>query len=179
MKVLAISASPRKGGNSDILCDQFLKGAAESGNEIEKINLGDKNISPCVSCYVCQETKKCVKKDDMEEILEKLLEADVIVLATPVYFYSMNAQMKMMIDRTLPRYTEIENKEFYYILTAADEQESAADGTVNALRGFTGCLPGSEEKGIVLGLGTYEKGDVLNHPAFESAYKLGKTVGDR
>jgi hypothetical protein len=117
-----------KGGNSDILCDQFLKGAAESGNEIEKINLGDKNISPCVSCYVCQETKKCVKKDDMEEILEKLLEAD---------------------------------------------------GTVNALRGFTVCLPGSEEKGIVLGIGTYEKGDVLNHPAFESAYKFGKTVGDR
>jgi multimeric flavodoxin WrbA len=179
MKVLAISASPRKGGNSDVLCDQFLKGAAESGNDVEKINLADRNISPCNSCYVCQTTKKCVKKDDMEEILEKLLAADAIVLATPVYFYSMNAQMKMMIDRTLPRYTEIENKDFYYIITAADEQDSAADGTITALRGFTGCLSESKEKGIVFGLGTYEKRDILNHPAFESAYKLGKTIGNK
>jgi multimeric flavodoxin WrbA len=108
-----------------------------------------------------------------------VLVKEAIVLATPVYFYSMNAQMKIMIDRTLPRYTEIENKDFYYIITAADEQDSAAESTITALRGFTGCLSESKEKGIVLGLGTYEKGDILNHPAFESAYKLGKTIANK
>ena len=115
MKVLAISASPRKGGNSDVLCDQFLKGAAEAGNEIKKIALGQVNISPCAACYGCSKSHRCVKKDDMSQILQELIDADVIVLATPVYFYSMDAQMKIMIDRCLPRYQEIRDKDFYYI----------------------------------------------------------------
>jgi multimeric flavodoxin WrbA len=178
MEVLVINSSPRKAGNSDILCDQFIKGATESGNEVEKINLREQKISPCSSCYACLKTKACVNKDDMEEILQKLIKADVIVLATPIYFYSMSAQLKMMIDRCLPRYTEIENKEFYYILTAADSQESTAEETIIGLRGFLRSLPNAKEKGLVLGLGTYEKGDVYNHPAFERAYKLGKAVGN-
>ena len=109
MKVLAVSASPRKGGNSDVLCDQLLKGASESGNEVEKINLSGLKISPCVACYGCRKSGRCVKKDDMERVLDKLIHADVIILATPVYFYFMDAQMKIMIDRCLPRYQEIGN----------------------------------------------------------------------
>lgn len=176
MKVLAISASPRKGGNSDVLCDQFLKGAADSGNEVEKINLAGKNISPCVSCYGCTKSGKCVKKDDMEQILQELICADVIVLATPVYFYSMDAQMKIMIDRCLPRYREIENKDFYYIITAADPEHSAADETIAGLRGYLRCLPGAKEKGIIYGTGTWDKGDVYRHPSFEKAYESGRTI---
>jgi multimeric flavodoxin WrbA len=135
MKILAISASPRKGGNSDVLCDQFLKGAGEAGHETEKISLSDKRLNPCTGCYGCGKTNACVIQDDMAEILQKLIEADVVVLATPVYFYSMDAQMKMMIDRCLPRYKEITNKEFYLIVTAADPQHSAADETIAGLRG--------------------------------------------
>lgn len=176
MKILAISASPRKGGNSDVLCDQFLKGASEAGHEAEKIQLGHKNITPCVGCYGCRSNHSCVKKDDMEEILQKLIEADVIVLATPVYFYCMDAQMKMMIDRCLPRYQEIMNKDFYYIITAADPEHSAADETIAGLRGYLRCLPGAKEKGIIYGTGTWEKGDVLKHPAMEEAYKSGKGI---
>lgn len=176
MKILAISASPRKGGNSDVLCDQFLKGASEVGNETEKIQLGNKNITPCVGCYGCRNGHGCVKKDDMKEILQKLIEADVIVLATPVYFYSMDAQMKMMIDRCLPRYQEIKNKDFYYIITAADPEHSAADETIAGLRGYLRCLPGAKEKGIIYGTGTWEKGDVFQHPAMEEAYKTGKGI---
>lgn len=176
MKVLAISASPRKGGNSDVLCDQFLKGASEAGHETEKIQLGNKNITPCVGCYGCRNSHSCVKKDDMGEILQKLIEADVIVLATPVYFYSMDAQMKMMIDRCLPRYLEIRNKDFYYIITSADPEHSAADETIAGLRGYLRCLPGAKEKGIIYGTGTWEKGDVLKHPAMEEAYKAGRAI---
>lgn len=177
MKVLAICASPRKGGNSDVLCDQFLKGAAENGNEVKKINLAGMNISPCTACYGCTKSHWCVKNDDMEQIQQELICADVIVLATPVYFYSMDAQMKIMIDRCLPRYREIKNKEFYYIITAADPEHSAADETIAGLRGYLRCLPGAKEKGIIYGTGTWDKGDVYRHPSFENACAMGKTIG--
>jgi multimeric flavodoxin WrbA len=176
MKILAISASPRKGGNSDVLCDQFLKGAGEAGHQTEKIRLSDKRISPCIGCYGCRRTKTCIQKDDMTEILQKLIEADVIVLSTPVYFYSMDAQMKMMIDRCLPRYQEIINKEFYLIVTAADDEHSAADETIAGLRGYLRCLPGAKEKEIIYGTGAWEKGDIYRHPAFEEAYEIGKNI---
>lgn len=176
MKVLAISASPRKEGNSDVLCDQFLKGAKENGHETEKICIGDKKMNPCMACYGCRKTKVCVQKDDMEEILEKVIESDVIILAAPVYFYSMNAQMKTFIDRCLPRYQEIKNKAFYYIITAADPQHSAAAETIAGLRGYLRCLPGAREKGIIYGTGTWDMGDVYKHPAFEKAYEAGKSI---
>lgn len=117
-RVLIISASPRKNGNSDILCDRFAKGAAESGHKVEKIFLASENIGYCRGCGVCNSTHKCVQKDDMAEILDKMVTADAIVLATPVYFYTMDGQMKTFIDRTVPRYTEITDKDFYFIMTA-------------------------------------------------------------
>lgn len=176
MKVLAVSASPRGGGNSDVLCDQFLKGAKEAGHQTEKIHIGRKNIGPCMACYGCGKTKTCVQNDDMKEVLNKLIEADVIILATPVYFYSMNAQMKVFIDRCLPRYQEIKDKVFYYIITAADPQHSAADETIAGLRGYLRCLPGAQEKGIIYGTGTWDKNDVYRHPSFEKAYEAGKSI---
>jgi multimeric flavodoxin WrbA len=176
MNILAISASPRKGGNSDVLCDRFLEGAKESGHQTEKINLADKNISPCVACCSCCKTKVCVQKDDMAEILQKLIDADVIVLSTPVYFYSMNAQMKTMIDRCFSGYREIKNKDFYFIVTAADPEHSSADETIAGLRGYLRCLLNSKEKEIIYGTGTWDKGDVFRHPAYEKAYEIGKKV---
>ena len=107
--ILVLSASFRKGGNSATLCDQFIKGAVEAGNRVEKIYLNDCKINFCRGCGVCNTTHKCVQHDDMAEILDKMVKADVIVMATPVYFYSMNGQMKTLIDRTVPRYEEIRN----------------------------------------------------------------------
>lgn len=90
--VLIVSASPRKGGNSDLLCDQFIQGVLESKNQVEKIFLKDKDINYCTGCGACYEKEaSCSQTDDMGEILEKMIGADVIVLATPVYFYTMNA----------------------------------------------------------------------------------------
>ena len=131
--VLVISASPRKGGNSDTLCDEFIRGAQESGNHAEKIFLASKNIKYCIGCGVCNTTQKCVQKDDMAEILDKMVEADVIVLATPVYFYTMDAQMKTLIDRTVPRYTEIQNKDFYFIVAAADTERKMMERTLSLI----------------------------------------------
>ena len=177
-KVLLISSSPRKNGNSDLLCDQFRKGAIDAGHRAEKIFLAEKKIHYCIGCGACADaTRPCVQKDDVAEILEKMVEADVIVLATPVYFYTMCAQLKTLIDRSCPRYTAISNKEFYFILTAADTNRSAMNRTLESLRAFTeDCLEGSREKGVLLGLGVMERGEVKETPAFREAYEMGKQV---
>lgn len=174
-KVLIISGSPRKNGNSDILCDEFEKGASEAGHLVEKIRLQEKKIGYCMACYYCRNTKECVQKDDMTEIIAKLIGADVIVLATPVYFYSMDGQLKTMIDRVLPRYTEVANKDFYFIATAAAGRR-AMERTMDSMRGFTDCLPGADVKNMIYGEGTYQKGEVIGTPAMREAYEAGKNV---
>lgn len=174
-KVLVISASPRKGGNSDTLCDEFIRGARESGSGTEKIFLRDMKIGYCTGCGVCNGTHQCVQRDDMAAILDRMIRSDVIVLATPVYFYAMDAQMKTLIDRTVPRYTEISDKDFYFIVTAADTEQSMLERTVEGLRGFTeDCLPNAREKGVVYGTGAWRIGDVKNRPAMRQAYEMGK-----
>lgn len=175
--VLIISASPRKGGNSDTLCDRFALGAKEAGNNVEKIFLPSKNIGYCRGCGVCNTTHKCVQSDDMGEILDKMVNADVIVLATPVYFYSLDAQMKTLIDRTVPRYTEIRNKDFYFIMTAADTDKDSMRRTLETFRGFTeDCLDGAKEAGIIYGVGAWQIGEIKDTPAYDEAYEMGKQV---
>lgn len=176
-KVLILSGSPRNGGNSDILCDEFMKGAKESGNEVEKIRVATKKIAPCSACYYCSDNGgKCVHKDDMAEILQKMIDADVLVLATPVYFYSVSAQLKVVIDRTVARWLEVKNKEFYYIATMADTDNSAVDTTLACFRGYADCVDGAVEKGIIIGNGVYTPGEVKSTQAMKDAYNMGKSV---
>lgn len=175
-QVLIIASSPRKGGNSEILCDQFMKGAVEANHAVEKVALYDKTINYCTGCYGCRRSGKCVQKDDMKQLLDSMVAADVIVLATPVYFYTMCAQMKAVIDRTVARYTEISNKEFYFILTAAVGSKRPLERAVESLRGFTACLQGAKEKGIVYGTSAWEKGEIKSSPAMKQAYEMGKAL---
>lgn len=175
--ILIISASPRKGGNSDTLCDEFLRGAKDSGNNAEKIFLRDKKINYCTGCGVCNNTHKCVQKDDMAEILDKMVKADVIVLATPVYFYTMDAQLKTLIDRTVPRYVEISGKEFYFIVTAADTDKSMLKKTLDGLRGFTeDCLSNPIEKGVIYASGVWQAGEVNGTDYMRQAYEMGRNA---
>ena len=175
-KVLILSGSPRKNGNSDILCDEFMKGAIEAGNEVEKIRVAEKNIGYCRACYACRSTGVCAIKDNMAEVLQKMIDADVLVLASPVYFYSIDAQLKALIDRTVARWTQVKNKEFYYIVTAADGEEEAAETTIACFRGYADCVNGAKEKGIVYGMGVYEKGKVKDTKAMTEAFEMGKNV---
>ncbi len=176
-KVLILSGSPRRGGNSDTLCDQFLKGAQEAGNEVEKIFVAGKKIGYCNACYYCKKHEgKCSIQDDMTEVLQKMLDADVLVLSSPVYFYSISAQLKAVIDRTVARWLEFKNKEFYYIMTAAEDTDTVMDGTLACFRGLAECLEGSVEKGIIYGKGVYEKSEILNTPIMQEAYEMGKSI---
>ena len=175
--VLILSSSPRRGGNSDLLCDQFILGAQEAAHHTEKISLREKQINYCKGCGTCfKRTTGCSQEDDMSEVLEKMIAADVIVMATPVYFYTMCGQMKTLIDRTCARYTEITNKEFYFIVTAADGNKEAMGRTIEEFRGFTFCLDGAEEKGIIYGVGAWNKGDIKKSAAIKQAFEIGKTV---
>ena len=162
--ILVLSSSPRKSGNSDILCEQFMKGAKESGHNTEKIYISDMKINYCTGCGVCNTTGKCVQNDEMEKLCEKILKADVIVFATPVYFYSMCGQMKVFIDRLVPVYTKLLNSE-----------KANLNSTVEAIRGLTrDCMEGTIERGIILGSGSAEKGEVKNTAAYLEAYEMGK-----
>lgn len=177
-KVLILSGSPRKGGNSDILCDEFAKGALSVGNEVEKIRVAEKKIAPCTGCYFCKNSGgRCALNDDMGEVLQKIIDCDVLVLSSPVYFYSMCAQLKAVIDRTVARWTEIANKELYYIMTSADADEDTMDGTLACMHGFAMCIDGYEEKGILYGKGVHEKGEVVERAELmRIAYEMGESV---
>lgn len=172
-KILILAASPRKEGNSDILCGRFAVGATEAGHTVEKVYVHDCNIGFCMACDACKDTGKCIQKDDMEGIIEKMLESDIVVIATPVYFYSMNGQLKTLIDRCVPRYMDIKDKEFYFIATAAERIE-LIERTIEGLTGFTDCLPGAEIKGVIYGGGAWEKGDIERSEAMTEAYRMGR-----
>lgn len=173
-KILILSGSPRKDGNSDILCNEFARGAAEAGHAAEIIRVAEKKIGYCRACYACRNTGVCVLHDDMAEVLQKIIDADVLVLASPVYFYSIDAQLKALIDRTVARWTEVKNKEFYYIVTAADAERTSAETTLACFRGYADCVEGAKEMGIIYGMGTYEKGEVRNTDAMAQAFEAGK-----
>lgn len=173
--VLIISASPRKGGNSDSLCERFAAGARQNGNNVEKIWLGDKKLEFCTGCYACRQGQ-CPQKDDAAAIGRKMLEADVIVLATPVYFYSMCAQLKTLIDRSVMYYPRMEKKSFYYIMTMADTDEVNFKGTIASLNGFVECCPGSTVDGMICVTGVYDKGEISGSPFLEKAFETGSKI---
>ena len=146
----------------------------EAGHEVEKIRVAEKKIGYCRACYACRDTGVCAIKDDMAEVLQKMIDADVLVLASPVYFYSIDAQLKALIDRTVARWLEVKDKEFYYIVTAADEGLASSDTTLACFRGYAECVEGAKEMGIIYGMGTYEKGEVKGKSAMTEAYEMGR-----
>jgi multimeric flavodoxin WrbA len=112
----------------------------------------------------------------MAGILEKMITADVIVMATPLYFYNMNAQMKTLIDRVYPVYPKISKKDMYFIMTAADSRKEAMETTLEGFRGFTSCLSEAKEKGVIYGTGVWNIGDIKGSAAMNQAYEMGKNV---
>ncbi len=173
-KVLILSASPRKSGNSDILCHQFMEGALESDNQVELISLYDKKIGFCRACYACFKTGKCVLHDDMQEILEKMQSADILVIATPTYFLTMNGMLKTTIDRFLPKWQELGGHGVYLIITGHDNKkglELVGEELEKIFRHL-----GNEIKGIIWGEGVWQKGEVKNTKEMDEAYLMGANV---
>lgn len=177
-RILVLSTSPRIGGNSETLADVFIKGAEEAGHETKKICLYDKKIEFCKGCLGCQTTGKCILRDDAERIIAQMKAMDVLVFATPIYFYEMSGQMKTLLDRTNPLFpAEYEFRDIYLLATSADEEESSMEAAVKGLEGWISCFEKSRLAGVVRGTGADKKGAIEECvEALSAAYEMGRNV---
>ncbi|WP_320971362.1 flavodoxin family protein [Enterocloster bolteae] len=177
-RILVLSTSPRIGGNSETLADVFIKGAEEAGHGTKKICLYDKKIEFCKGCLGCQTTGKCILRDDAERIIAQMKAMDVLVFATPIYFYEMSGQMKTLLDRTNPLFpAEYEFRDIYLLATSADEEESSMEAAVKGLEGWISCFEKSRLAGVVRGTGADKKGAIEEcGEALSAAYEMGRNV---
>ena len=175
--VLIISSSPRKGGNSETLATSFAKGAEEAGHKVETIYLREKKYGFCKGCLACLKVGHCVIDDDAVEIAVRMHDADVLVFATPVYYYSVSGQLKTMLDRANPLFdSDYAFTKAYLLATAAEDGEETVEGTVKAVQGWVDCFERCELAGTVFAGGVNGVGDIAVHPALEEAYQMGKEV---
>ena len=136
-QILIVKGSPRKNGNTSAVADAFAKGASESGNTVTEVVLKDKTIGDWMGCGACQGNGGiCVQKDDMTEIYEAMKSADVIALASPVYFYTWTSLMKRMIDRTFALVPLLENKKFYLLSAGAATEEKYMQTMIDSFRQY-------------------------------------------
>lgn len=176
-RILIIKTSLRSNSNSDALADAFAKGAAESGNTVEQISLRGKNIEFCRGCLACQQLGRCVIQDDAISIAEQMKTAEVIVWATPIYYYEMSGQMKTLIDRANSLFPSDYAFRDIYLLTAAAEDEDGVDeGAIHGLNGWIACYEKAHLAGTIFAGGVNDAGDINGHPALKKAYEMGKSV---
>lgn len=176
-KVLIISSSPRKNGNSEALADAFFRGARDGGNTVEKVSLYDKTIGFCRGCLACQKTGRCVIHDDADMITQRMAIADVLVFATPIYYYEMSGQLKTMLDRANPLYpTDYAFRDVYFLSAAADDAEGADARAVSGMEGWIACFPKARLAGTGFAGGVTGVGEIEGHPALTKAYEMGKSI---
>ena len=177
-KVLIISTSLRTFSNSEILAKEVERGAIEAGNDVEFITLKDKTINFCKGCLVCQTEGKCIIDDDANEIVDKMLNCDVIVWATPVYYYEMSGQMKTMIDRANALFDlDYKFREIYLITTSVDSVPGVAKSVLHGIKGWLDCLPKAKFAGYVEGLGVNKPMEIRQFTdTMLMAYDMGKNI---
>jgi multimeric flavodoxin WrbA len=188
MKVLGLFGSPRRGGNTEILLEEALKGAEKEGAEIERLYLRDLDISPCTECHGCDETGSCVILDDMQKIYPKLLEADVIILASPIFFYGVTAWAKAVIDRSQALWAKKyivndpsmgkrgKRRRGFFISVGATKGQKVFEGAILTVKYFFDAL-NTEYVGELLYRGVDGKGEILKHPkALEQAREAGRKL---
>lgn len=176
-KIIVISTSLRAGSNSDMLADRFIEGARQAGHEVEKILLAGKDIKFCRGCLACQKTGKCVIDDDVNGIMQKVLNADVVVWATPIYYYEMSGQMKVLIDRMNAMYNqEYRFRDVYMLTTAAEDAPEVPERAVNGLTGWIDCYPKSRLAGTLFCGGVDVPRSIEGNSKLQAAYEMGKNI---
>ncbi|WP_407430922.1 flavodoxin family protein [Methanobrevibacter sp.] len=164
-KVVVISSSPRKGGNSDTLCDEFVKGAIDGGNEAVKYFLEDIEFGSCKACMACKTPEReCFQEDEISIILDDMMDADVIVYATPIYYFSMTGTLKSFFDRCYPIFNHLENKD-YYIITAVGSSNGNA---LTGIRDFIGFSQNPAEKAVFTVVGDVTQQDDIRSEVYEA-----------
>ena len=188
MKVLGIFGSPRRGGNTETLLEEALKGAEKEGAHVERLYLGDVTITPCKECHGCDDTGKCIVLDDMGKIYPKLLEADVVILASPIFFYGVTAWAKALIDRSQALWArkyllkdpslgrEGKKRKGFFISVGATKGPRVFDGAILTVKYFFDVL-NAEYAGELVFRGVEAKGDIFKHPeALQQALEAGRKL---
>jgi multimeric flavodoxin WrbA len=188
MKALGIFGSPRRGGNTDLLLEEALRGAQEKGANVERLYLSDYAITPCKECHGCDHAGNCVVLDDMQKIYPKLLEADVIIFASPIFFYGVTAWAKALIDRSQALWSrkyllkdpslgkEGRKRKGFFISVGATKGQRVFDGAILTVKYFFDVL-NAEYVGELLFRGVEAKGDILkHHEALQQAYEMGRKL---
>lgn len=177
MNILILTGSPRKGGNTDMLTEAFANGASQM-HSVEIVSVRNLKVNPCLGCNACFNNNNhiCLQKDDMQEIYSKMAKADMLVIASPVYFYGVSAQLKAVIDRLHnPIRDTFHIRKMALLLVGAATLPELFD---SILAQYRLCLNffNIEDAGNVLVRGVKEKGDIKNTDALERAFELGKTI---
>ena len=177
MNILILSGSPRKGGNTDLLVEAFVKGASQK-HHVEVVSVRDYKVNPCMGCNACFKNKDntCAQKDDMPLVYEKMSQADMLVIASPVYFYGLSAQLKTVIDRFHnPIRDTFPLKKMALLLVGAATLPELFD---SILTQYKLCLNffKLENAGRVLVPGVKDKGDIKNTDALNEAFELGQQI---
>lgn len=175
-KVYIISSSIRSGSNSEMLAKEFEKGTVESGNQVTFLSLKDFDLKFCKGCLACQKLGKCIIKDDMAKIIDEISESDVLVFATPVYYYEMSGQLKTFLDRLNPLYgKDNQFNEIYLLGACADNSRDAFDRVINGVGGWIDCFDGVNLKDTLLATGTNDVNSISEKDK-KTAYDMGKNV---
>ena len=176
-RVIVLSTSLRRGSNSDMLADRFVEGALSAGNDVEKVSLVGKDIQFCRGCFACQTLGRCVIKDDVNDIMAKVLEADVVCWATPIYYYEMSGQMKTLIDRLNSMYPlDYKFRDVYLLTTAAEDEEDTPKRAEAGLTGWIDCFPKSRLAGTLFCGGVNDAREIEGSAKLQDAFELGKAV---
>lgn len=173
MKIVVLFGSPHKKGSSNLLAEQFIKGAEEAGHSVETLDAAHMNIRPCVACNACKKTGKCVQADEMETVRAALESADLIAFVTPIYYMNMSAQLKVVIDRFYAFGENLKGKKT--VLISASASENISGILVENYKAICGYI-GMEDRGMVLGEGCPVPPVTSGSPHMREAYELGKSL---
>ena len=176
MKILVITGSPRKNGNSNTLVDNFIKGAEEAGHKVVRFDSAFKNVHPCIACNKCGMNGECVFKDDFEFVRNNIVDADAVVFATPMYYFGISAQIKAVIDRFYSINGQIHvPKKAVLIMTYADTSAKEAQPIISHYETLLNYL-GWSDAGKIIASGVWTEGSVNNTQYPKQAYELGKNI---
>ena len=176
-RVLVISTSPRGRSNSDLLAAAFAEGARRAGHDVTEVSLKGKQIGFCRGCLACQKTGRCVIDDDARAICDAAREADVLVFASPVYYYSISGQLKTFLDRLNPLFSaDYRFREVYFLSSAAEDSEEARDYPRVAVRGWTDCFERARLAGCVFCGGVSAPGEAAGRPEIADARAMGEAL---
>ncbi len=176
-RVIVISTSLRRGSNSDMMADQFVAGAKAAGHEVEKISLVGKEIQFCKGCLGCQKLGRCVIDDDVNNIMAKVLQADVICWATPIYYYEMSGQMKTLIDRMNAMYEQdYQFRDVYLLTTAAEDETETPKRAEIGLTGWIDCYPKSHLAAHLFCGGVNDAREIEGNAKLQEAFELGEKI---